>query len=177
MTIAQSSSTDFGSAVNEIEPFSQEAITKASTGLIAVSFPKNKVVLFDLKMLEDWICTQLQDGTAATQIGLRDVKLKDGFSKTFHFSTKVWIRNKVVSRDNARSVMNQVRKMVSGVGITYHHWSKGSYFKQGVKIHLGMNLNSLYDEAVEMEENHGRDLGKSSKIDWIKIICSSSHKN
>jgi hypothetical protein len=67
--------------------------------------------------------------------------------------------NKVVSGANARSVMNQVRKMVSGIGITYHHWSQGTYFKRGVKIHLGMDLNGFYDEAVAMEDAHGRDLG------------------
>jgi hypothetical protein len=66
---------------------------------------------------------------------------------------------KVVSGANARSVMNQVRKMVSGIGITYHHWNEGTYFKRGVKIHLGMEMKGLYDEAVEMEDAHGRDLG------------------
>ena len=66
---------------------------------------------------------------------------------------------KVVSRDNAASVMRQVQKLVAGVGITYHHWPRGTSFKRGVKIHLGMKLNELYDEAVEMEATHGRDLG------------------
>jgi hypothetical protein len=67
--------------------------------------------------------------------------------------------NKVVSQDNAASVMRQVRKLVSGVGITYHHWSEGTFFKRGKKIHLNTKMEELYDEAVEMEQKHGRDLG------------------
>jgi hypothetical protein len=67
--------------------------------------------------------------------------------------------SRVVGRANASSVMRQVKKMVSGVGITYHHWKEGTYFKRGVKMHLGMNFDKLYDEAAEMEDSHGRDLG------------------
>jgi hypothetical protein len=67
--------------------------------------------------------------------------------------------NRVVGEANASSVMRQVQKLVSGVGITYHHWSEGTRFKRGVKTHLGMNFDKLYDEAVEMENKHGRDLG------------------
>jgi hypothetical protein len=67
--------------------------------------------------------------------------------------------NKVVSRDNAASVMRQVTKLVSGVGITYHHWSEGTFFKRGKNIHLHTKMEELYDQAVEMEQKHGRDKG------------------
>jgi hypothetical protein len=67
--------------------------------------------------------------------------------------------NKVVSQDNAASVMRQVRKLVSGVGITYHHWSEGTYFKRGKNIHLDTKMEELYAEAVKMEQKHGKDLG------------------
>ena len=67
--------------------------------------------------------------------------------------------HKVVSEDNAKQVMRQVQKMVSGIGVTYHHWDGGTYFKRGVRINLKVNFSSLYDEAVEMEHIHGKDLG------------------
>lgn len=67
--------------------------------------------------------------------------------------------NKIVSRDNASSVMRQVTKLVSGVGVTYHHWSEGTFFKRDKKIHLHTKMEELYNQAVEMEQKHGRDLG------------------
>ena len=67
--------------------------------------------------------------------------------------------NKVVSRDNARSVMKQTRRMVSGMGIEYHHWKEGVVWKKGVKIDLRMDFDALHDEATEFEAIHGRDLG------------------
>jgi hypothetical protein len=66
---------------------------------------------------------------------------------------------KVVSSDNARTVMKQVRSLVAGVGITYRHWQEGACFQEGIKIHLGMDLDTLFDDAVEMENEFGRDLG------------------
>lgn len=78
----------------------------------------------------------------------------------------LWLRtvphgngHKVVSADNARSVMNQVRKLVTGEGITYHHWESSVYFKKGISIHLGQNMEDLFQQAQDMEDRHGRDLG------------------
>jgi hypothetical protein len=67
--------------------------------------------------------------------------------------------NKPVSPANARSVMKQVRKLVSGIGITYHHWRPGTYFQRGLQVHLGMNFDSMFQKAVEMEDTNGKDLG------------------
>jgi hypothetical protein len=68
--------------------------------------------------------------------------------------------HKVVSADNARNVMNQVRKLVTGEGITYHHWASSSVsFKKGISIHLGQNMEELFQQAQDMEDTHGRDLG------------------
>lgn len=67
--------------------------------------------------------------------------------------------NRVVSEVNARAVMRQVAKLVAGVGITYHHWKPGTYFMKGTKVHLGMDFDGLYDDAVSMENTYGRDLG------------------
>lgn len=67
--------------------------------------------------------------------------------------------NRVVSPDNAKTVMRQTRRMVAGVGIEYHRWEDGIVWKKGVKIDLSMDFDALFDEAVEFEAQHGRDLG------------------
>lgn len=67
--------------------------------------------------------------------------------------------NKVVSRDNARSVMKQTRRMVSGMGVEYHHWKEGVVWKKGVKIDLSMDFDALHEDATQFEAIHGRDLG------------------
>lgn len=64
-----------------------------------------------------------------------------------------------VSTQNCRSVMRQVKRMAAGVGITYHHWKEGTWFYRGTKIDLSYDLDHLYEQAVEMEHQHGRDLG------------------
>ena len=67
--------------------------------------------------------------------------------------------NKVVSPDNARSVMKQTRRMVAGMGIEYHHWDEGVIWMKGVKIDLGMDFDELHQDATAFEAEHGRDLG------------------
>mmetsp|Transcript_16346 Transcript_16346/g.20361 ORF Transcript_16346/g.20361 Transcript_16346/m.20361 type:complete len:316 (+) Transcript_16346:206-1153(+) len=67
--------------------------------------------------------------------------------------------HKTVSEANARSVMKQVRLLVSGAGVTYHHWEDGVVFCKGRAILLGDDLEELYDEAQKFEDLHGRDLG------------------
>lgn len=81
--------------------------------------------------------------------------------------------HRVVSQQNAKAVLKQVRRMVSGEGITYHHWKNGTYFKKGVKIHLGMNMDVLLEEAVNMENNYGRDLGNGwlMRHPIVKLKC------
>jgi hypothetical protein len=64
-----------------------------------------------------------------------------------------------VSTQNCRSVMRQVEKMAAGVGITYHRWKEGTWFYRGIKIDLSYDFDKLYDDAVGMENQHGRDLG------------------
>eukprot|EP00536_Pseudo-nitzschia_multiseries_P015315 jgi/Psemu1/262841/estExt_Genewise1Plus.C_8550018 len=61
-------------------------------------------------------------------------------------------QNKVPSKKNTDSTMSQVYKLVSGEGVTYHLWPEGTYFKKGVKIRLGMDLNALHAEGVAMEK-------------------------
>jgi hypothetical protein len=68
-----------------------------------------------------------------------------------------------VSKANARSVLRQVVKLVTGIGITYSRWSDGISFHQNRILSLyDTNLEILYDEACEFEETHGRDLGNGT---------------
>lgn len=69
-----------------------------------------------------------------------------------------------LSDQNFRSVIRQVAKMVSGAGVTYHHWDDGVFFMKGRKIGIEDDFDLLYDEAVEFEEEHGRDLGNGTFI-------------
>ena len=86
--------------------------------------------------------------------------------------------NKVISVDNAKSVMKQVTKLVMGEGITYHHWKSGTYFYKNVKIQLTHNMNDLYNEAIDYENKYGRDLGNG----WLlrhpitKLRCYQEHR-
>lgn len=67
-----------------------------------------------------------------------------------------------LSLQNFRSVMRQVEKLVTGVGITYTHWDQGVAFGRGVKVDLSHDFDQLYDLAVEFENEHGKDLGNGT---------------
>ena len=67
-----------------------------------------------------------------------------------------------LSYQNHRSVMRQVEKLVTGQGITYHHWGKETYFGKGTRITLSDNFDSLYEEACDFEDEHGKDLGNGT---------------
>jgi len=67
-----------------------------------------------------------------------------------------------LSSQNLRSVMRQVEKLVSGVGITYHHWRDetvvfGKNRKGGIT--LAEDFEALHVQAIDFENEHGRDLG------------------
>ena len=86
--------------------------------------------------------------------------------------------NKVISVDNAKSVMKQVTKLVLGEGVTYHHWKKDTYYYKDIKIQLTHNMNDLYNEAIDYENKYGRDLGNG----WLlrhpitKLRCYQEHR-
>ena len=85
---------------------------------------------------------------------------------------------KVVSEDNARQVMRQVRQLVSGHGVPYRHWPEGVVFAEGRPVTLATNCMELYREAVEYENTYGADKGNG----WLllhpitKIMCFQSYK-
>jgi hypothetical protein len=83
------------------------------------------------------------------------LNLPDWMEQLQHYLTNI----DTVSDQNCRSVMRQVKRMAAGVGITYHHWKEGTFFYRGTKIDLSYDFDTLYDQAVAMENKHGRDLG------------------
>jgi hypothetical protein len=91
------------------------------------------------------------------------VDLPDWLEDLHHFLLHVphgsGQRGTVCSHDNARSVMRQVYRLVSGQGVTYHHWPDGTIFLPKVCVTLDMNLNDIFDQAVDFEAAHGRDKG------------------
>eukprot|EP00940_MAST-03C_sp_MAST-3C-sp2_P001326 g1326.t1 len=85
---------------------------------------------------------------------------------------------KVISEQNARSVMRQVRVLVSGSGVYYRHWDEGVVCFKGRPVTLTTDFVSLYEEAKEFENEHGRDRGNG----WLllhpitKLLCFQIHK-
>ena len=70
------------------------------------------------------------------------------------------IEKEHLSSQNLRSVMRQVEKLVSGVGVTYQHWPPGVVFGgAGQQVTLHDDFEALHANAVEFEHRHGRDRG------------------
>ena len=61
--------------------------------------------------------------------------------------------------------MKQVALLVSGSGVTYHHWSAGVCFKNRVQVSLTDDLDALYEEAQAFQNKHGHDLGNG----WLLL--------
>jgi hypothetical protein len=91
----------------------------------------------------------------------------DDYHELRHASKEMWVEqmelylNNVekISHSNQVSVMRQIRKLVDGDGITYHNWPLGTCFYENQKLHLGVDCDKLYQEAVDYENNYGRDKG------------------
>lgn len=77
-----------------------------------------------------------------------------------------------VSESNSQRVMRQIVKMATGVGITYHHWKPGTWFYRDTKIDLSFDFDELYDEAVDMEDTYGIDLGNG----WLMVRILTAKK-
>ena len=50
-------------------------------------------------------------------------------------------------------------KLVTGVGVDYHHWPAGVVFRKGEPVTLQDDLAEIKEEAKDFEAQHGRDLG------------------
>lgn len=67
---------------------------------------------------------------------------------------------KTVSHTNAERVISKVRQLMSGEGISYHHWPDGTVFGKNLNINIvSTNFTHLLDEAIEFEDRYGKDLG------------------
>ena len=73
-----------------------------------------------------------------------------------------------LSHQNLTSVMRQVGKLSTGGGITYSHWGERVAFAKGRPIDMSEDFDLLYVEAVEFEEEHGRDLGNG--MSWFVAL-------
>ena len=56
-------------------------------------------------------------------------------------------------------MIRQVTKLVTGVGVDYHHWPAGVVFRKGEPVTLQDDLAEIKEEAKDFEAEHGRDLG------------------
>ena len=50
-------------------------------------------------------------------------------------------------------------KLVTGVGVDYHHWPAGVVFRKGEPVTLQDDLVQIKEDAKDFEAQHGRDLG------------------
>jgi len=64
-----------------------------------------------------------------------------------------------LSPANYRAVVRQVKKLVSGAGIRYDRWKEGTVFKEGQPTKLSDDMEALFHEATDFEDEHGKDLG------------------
>ena len=61
--------------------------------------------------------------------------------------------------NNRKTVIRQVTKLVTGVGVDYHRWPAGVVFRKGEPVTLQDDLVQIKEDAKEFEAEHGRDLG------------------
>lgn len=100
---------------------------------------------------------------------------EEEYHKLSQVKTKVWVKEmeiylkdvENISHQNLVSVMRQITKLVEGEGITYHNWPNGTYFYEDKKIHLGVDCDQMYDDAVDYENDYGRDKGNGMFITSI----------
>ena len=67
--------------------------------------------------------------------------------------------HKAISPDNRKTVIRQVTKLVTGVGVDYHHWPAGVVFRKGEPVTLQDDIEQIKEDAKDFEAQHGRDLG------------------
>ena len=95
-----------------------------------------------------------------------------------------------LSHQNLTSVMRQVTKLATGEGVTYGRWNDGVVFAKGRPIDISTDFDVLYVEAVDFEEEHGRDLGNGKFCAmvfpmvtaivfltvWHRVVAPTSHQ-
>ena len=64
-----------------------------------------------------------------------------------------------ISFDNARTVMRQMKILVTGEGVRYRHWNHDVVFGAGRPVTLQTDCTALFHEACAFEMKHGEDKG------------------
>ena len=64
-----------------------------------------------------------------------------------------------VSEQNRRSVIRQVRKLVSGEGVTYSYWPEGVAFRKGEPVTMQSDISAIIEDARDYEDQYGEDRG------------------
>ena len=54
-----------------------------------------------------------------------------------------------ISQANARTVIRQVKLMVSGAGVGYHHWPSDIFWRKGQPVSLEEDFDELKEEGVD----------------------------
>jgi hypothetical protein len=67
--------------------------------------------------------------------------------------------SKVASPSNAKSVLRQVKKLVTGEGIGYIQWPRNIIFAEHRVVTLDDDFHVLLLEAKHYEDTYGRDTG------------------
>jgi hypothetical protein len=98
-------------------------------------------------------------------------------------------RVEALSEQNVRSVLRQVKKLMAGTPITYHHWRDSVAFvargtastknktaaastREAAGVNLGTDFESLYEQACDFEDEHGRDLGNGALCIAVSAILA-----
>lgn len=68
-------------------------------------------------------------------------------------------RGNPLSESNFRSVMNRVRDLASGDGISYKNWPASVRFHKDQPFNLSVDFHTMLLEAKSYEKRYGRDLG------------------
>ena len=66
---------------------------------------------------------------------------------------------KELSEQNRRSVIRQVRKLVSGEGVTYSYWPDNVVFRKGEPVTMQSDISKIIDDARDYEDQYGEDRG------------------
>ena len=77
----------------------------------------------------------------------------------YDFLGTTTLYHKEISPDNRKTVIRQITKLVTGVGVDYHRWPAGVVFRKGEPVTLQDDLVQIKEDAKEFEAEHGRDLG------------------
>ena len=66
---------------------------------------------------------------------------------------------KELSEQNRRSVIRQVRKLVSGEGVTYSYWPDNVVFRKGEPVTMQSDISAIIEDARDYEDQYGEDRG------------------